>query len=858
MITTVKAIDIDNGWQWKERDTSFPSALDEPGHSSAWRVAQTFPSEIHVELLKAGMISDLYVEFNEHKVQWIGPREWLYKTSFSLDGLPERAKNYQFIFEGLDTYAEVYLNGSNILSSANQFRTYIVDIERSALRHENTLLPHFKFAFLLGKELETQYGRVRAGSCNPDASRVYIRKAQYDWRWDWVNILSQSFGPELMTTGPYRPIRLIAYDSRLVLLLIKAHVSASLDTSFVLDIVLKGTASLVDAARVTIRHIAEDRVVREEGVCLKNFIFQEANGHSVAKDVVKWAFTENEVELWWPVKYGKQALYEVLVDLVDQKNGEILDTKVQRIGFRRIQLIQEPLQESDQYGQGTTFLFEINNVRIFMGERYRAWLTLLRDGNQNMVHLWGGGVFEPDVFYDTCDQLGILIWQDFQFSCGIYPAHKAFVENVRCEAEDNVCRLRHHPSLALFCGNNEDYQQVLQWDVETNLPALVLYEDVLPSVVERLTSPRIPYHRGSSYATPLLIIVSHISEFGMPSMPDLRTIYYWMGSLRDNEREHYVQAPIMAQHCRAGQFERRFAIALNENFRLTSDLETYVRTLFMTIHNPFINLLGRSADKSHVYNTQMMRSEAVSYAYRVWRREWRGRGKEYTAGVLVWQLNDCWPVTSWAIADYFVVTSKASVLYHRARAQVNYRWYPALSRKKPEKTIDLNSSTNLELFKRAMRQLLSGAQIARLISVDYCSYFPLTTSALPGTLLYTRTHSYERPTGSSVVVSAKLVNEDTGEVVAQYADWPQPFKYLHLPTTAEVNAKVSGEQVRVSVVRPVKGLVFSVAEEDGGKVRWSDNALDVIPGNDQVIIAEGLQERNILAAWLGSEKAKLV
>jgi beta-mannosidase len=303
----------------------------------------------------------------------------------------------------------------------------------------------------------------------------------------------------------------------------------------------------------------------------------------------------------------------------------VLDEMKKTTGFRSVKLIQEPLDEPDHYGKGTSFLFEINGVRIFIGgsnwipadnflttisdDRYRAWLQLLRDGNQNMVRIWGGGIYEPDIFYDICDELGILVWQDFQFACGVYPAHPSFLSTVRAEALSNVTRLRSHPSIALFCGNNEDYQMVLQWGDVPHLPAVKIYEEILPEIVSSLTTePEVPYWRGSPYggkdwdtADPTVGDVHQwnvwggkelpyqnydvlggrfVSEFGMPGMPAWKTIQYWMDGA--DEKEWYHQSPLIAQHCRAGLFERRFSIPMNENFRVTEDLETCVllRSIF--------------------------------------------------------------------------------------------------------------------------------------------------------------------------------------------------------------------------------------------------------------------------------------
>ncbi|EIM92628.1 glycoside hydrolase [Stereum hirsutum FP-91666 SS1] len=909
---TVQSIEIHQNWEWKQRDKSVQSVLEElsttkseDGSDDAqglkWRAVTAFPSEVHVELLKAGMIPDPYVEFNEHKVQWVGMEEWLYKTTFSVAKDENLELDAELVFEGLDTFADVYLNGEQILSADNMFRTYRVPIKNAGLLlwgsgQTNTLLLHFKSAYAIGKALEAKYGRVRAGSCNlGDPSRVYVRKAQYGWRWDW--------GPELMTAGPYRSIHLLTYAKstvRLSSIHAQALVSATLKPSFVLDLALAGVDATslksVPRASVTLKDLSGN-VIRTAEVDLKIDSIQGGDGEGGVAQVVKvveWNFEDAEVQLWWPVGYGSQHLYTVEVTLLDQADA-ILDSKSHRLGFRRVELIQEPLEEADQYGKGTTFLFQINGVRMFMGgsnwipadnflttitaERYRAWLTLLRDGNQNMVRLWGGGIYEPDVFYDICDELGLLVWQDFQFACGVYPAYSEFVESVKKEAEDNVLRLRHHPSVAIFCGNNEDYQMVLQWGGIDQLPARVLYEDVLPSTVERLTSSSssdaqpIPYHRGSPYggkgwdtSDPTIGDVHQWNvwggkerpwqdEFGMPGMPDLRTVHYWMGSLRDDPKQNFAQSKIMAQHCRAGMFERRFAIPMNEMFRLTADLET------------------------HVYQTQLMQSEAVSYAYRVWRREWRGKGKEYNAGVLVWQSNDTWPVTSWAIADYFLRPKPVYYTIARELNPITIGIYRTVERNRendrPKQNYEFGAfqtqsatlaiwGTNSTLQKRDL--------ILELHAYDLCSSWE-KQSAQPISLLPNQStelgdHPVPSPnpsdpsSTSSIVVHARLLDKETSTVVARYTDWPQPFKHLDLPSVEKVGLRLSikdGDHIYISVEKPVKGLVLSIEELDGeGEVKWSDNALDVVPQDDRVVVARGLAGRKVRAAWLGKEKASVV
>ncbi|KAA1472333.1 glycoside hydrolase [Dentipellis sp. KUC8613] len=985
---------LDAHWEWKQRDPALHSALDELALPSfvagaadaeitsadadadkgadkhtdtkkAWRAATAFPSEVHVELLAAGLIPDPFVGFNEHAVQWIGHEEWLYRTTFALDALAE-GELAELVFDGLDTVVDVYLNGHAILSADNQFREYTVALDPTLLHFtnsstdtdtkedkestDNILLLHFKSALALAKAREAQYGRVRAGSANlGDPSRVYVRKAQYDWRWDW--------GPELMTTGPYRPIHLrLSGPARLAH--IHARTTALAYPALALDVDLAFASHTARThvgslkVGVELREVGsgegEGRVVRSEvvnvPVGLGSGEGEEGGREETLRDVLLWAFRDGEVALWWPAGHGAQVLYDVVVVLLDEE-GNALDRATQRVGFRSIALVQEPLAHADQYGTGSTFLFEVNGVRVFIGgsnwipadnlltritpARYRAWLALLRAGNQNMVRLWGGGVYEPDVFYDACDELGILIWQDFQFACGIYPAHASFVASVRAEARDTVRRLRHHAALALFCGNNEDYQQVLQWDVHTDLPARVIYEQVLPEAVEALTGPSssnpkdedgekdkdkprfdaVAYHRGSPYggdgwdtSDPTVGDVHQwnvwggkerawqeyegmggrfVSEFGIPSFPSLPLIKYWAGEEGKEGREGkgegeelHAQAPVMAQHCRAGMHERRFAILMNENFRVSEDLETYA------------------------FRTQVLQSEAVGFAYRVWRREWRGPGREFCGGVLVWQLNDCWPVTSWAIADYYLRPKPVFYTIARELAPIAVGILRTVTKNRENdrpkqfyefgafqttgSTLSIwgaNNTLTPQTLTLHLDSFLLPTTTTTTTSTD--TLHPFNSTSHPITLPPNRStplleiplplpHGANAADGVRVVVHARL-RDAAGVVMARASDWPQPFRYVRFPDPGLRLVRVPSG-VRVEVRRPVKALVLSLVragkEEGEGAVaegewewgRWSDNALDLVPGDAVVVRCEGLEEEGVKvrAAWMGRERAKVV
>ncbi|KAG7088707.1 hypothetical protein E1B28_012677 [Marasmius oreades] len=874
-------------WYWKQRNKTISSVLDELAEPS-WQKAQTFPSEVHVELLKANLIPDPYLGFNEHKVQWIADVEWLYSTKFPTPSSPKA--HTELVFHGLDAIVDVYLNGNLILSSNNQFQIHTVPVSLTGEEGDNTLFFHFKSAKLLAKELEGKFGRVRGGSTNlGDPSRVYVRKAQYDWRWDW--------GPELHTTGPYRTIELNTYDAQLSDLYARTSVNlATSQRSLDLDLTIKGTKSLAKKARVTLSRWGNSSIIREE-VAPLSLTTEEV------RDAVKWEFTTEEISLWWPVGYGDQALYELKVDMLDDTDN-LLSTLTKRIGFRTVELIQRPLSEPDQYGQGSTFFFRVNNTPIFAvgsnwipadnflttvsKDRYRDWMKLARDGGQNMVRVWGGGVYEDEALVDACDEFGLLLWHDFQFACGVYPGAQfpEFVESVKKEAEDNVKRLRNHPCMTLWCGNNEDYQMVLQWGDVPSLPATLFYEDILPSIVKSLTDPPIPYHPGSPYggvgwdtADPTIGDVHQwnvwggkehpwqsydvlggrfVSEFGMPGLPSIKTIeYYFQGETEDSrKRNWHPQSKLVAQHTKAGVFERRFAIAMNDNFRITEDLEIYS------------------------YRTQLMQSCAIGYAYSTWRREWRGKGKEYCGGVLVWQLNDCWPGTSWALVDYFLRPKPVYYAIKRAGAPVALGIYRTVHKNRandrPKQFYEYGAyqtvSATIDVWVSSSLPSPLQGEVELMLT-----FFDLgdpswkhqerhtvqevkpnqTTEVLKG-FIVPGNHS-----GCNVIVLARLLAG--GKEIARETDWPQPYRYLELPQDPGLTVVYGKNQLKVEVKRPVKGVFFEVEpdlkdSDTYSKVNWSDNGVDLVPGENRVLSVSVLPDTKaeIRARWLGHEKGVIV
>lgn len=479
-----------------------------------------------------------------------------------------------------------------------------------------------------------------------------------------------------------------------------------------------------------------------------------------------------------------------------------------------------------------------------------------------MVRVWGGGTYEADIFYDICDELGILVWQDFMFGCGQYPAHDSFLKLVEVEAEQNVKRLRNHPSVVILAGNNEDYQLAESLNL-VEFPAQQIYESLLPFIVSEFCD--IHYHRGSPYSAPGVPTADptlgdlhqwnvwhgsqqpwqnwhtlsgrFISEFGMQGYPNIRTVDHWLDGRAD---ERFPQSRLNNQHNKAAGSERRLELYLVENFRHAFDMESYV------------------------YYTQITQAEALATAYRVWRRNWCGKGREYTAGALVWQMNDCWPTTSWAIVDYFLRPKPAYFAIARELTPITV----GITRKEKKTfTDELSASsfiietilevwgTNSTLAEKKARLEISLFDLdcswSDKISVDVVLISNSSTELFSDQLLGqpTRTKLSEIP--RAIIVSARLLDE-AGVVLGRLSNWPEPYKFIHFPPVKDLGLSITigsdGESVELAAQMPVKGIVLDV---EGDNIKWGDQAIDLFPGDPQIVKAIGLRGREVKARFLG-------
>ena len=470
------------------------------------------------------------------------------------------------------------------------------------------------------------------------------------------------------------------------------------------------------------------------------------------------------------------------------------------------------------------------------------------DGNQVMIRVWGGGIYEEDVFYEACDELGVMVWQDFMFGCGNYPTFPSILESIKQEVVANLRRMRHHPSIVLYAGNNEDYQvqesNRLTYNYEdkdpeswlkTNFPARYIYEKLLPDCMAE-ESPGVAYHPGSPWGDGKISSDPTVgdmhqwnvwhgtqekyqifdtlggrfnSEFGMEGFPHIDTIDYFL----TDPAQRYPQSHQLDFHNKADGHERRIATYLVENFRTTTDMEGYIHL------------------------TQLVQSEALMFGYRGWRQQW-GR-QRHCGGALVWQLNDCWPTTSWAIVDYFL--RKKPSYYAMARVLLpvavavkreHHDWSVAHARpaKKSEfelwvasfKTEEIKATVELRFI-----SIKTGKDIKEPIVFKDVKITPNGTTDLhKGTL----DNLAEEPH----VLAAKISID--GKVVARDMDWPQPLKYLSFEDRG-LKVDVRGTAMHITADKPTKGLVFE--EREG--VLVNDSAIDVAPGDEQIVQVKGLK-----------------
>ncbi len=602
-------------------------------------LSATVPGCVHTDLLANKKIDDPFYRDNEKSLQWIGKTEWEYQTKFIVSGASLKRQNLELVFHGLDTYADVFLNETPILSADNMFRTWRVDVKGELKAGENVLRIRFRSPINeilpLMKRLDYE---LPASNDQGEKTSPYTRKAPYQFGWDW--------GPRFVTSGVWKPVELVAWDDARIEDLYIRQDNLTRDRAD-LTAVVEIAASKAGAATIDV----------------------STTDGSVGKATVKLApgvrkyevpLTVKNPKLWYPVGLGQQALYDFKAKLT--VGNRTIDESSRRTGLRTLELRQKP----DQHG--ISFEFVVNGIPVFgrganwipadifptrvTKHKYKQLLTSLRDANMNMLRVWGGGIYEDDYYYDLADEMGILVWQDFMFACSMYPADKAFLENVRQEAIDNVKRLRNHPSIVIWVGNNEIETAWLHWGWKEQLPShiwddyLKLFTRLLPEVLDEYDPSRTywqsspssnfqddpdsqrigdthywqVWHAEKPYKEYEKQFPRFMSEYGFQSFPEFETVKTYT----NEEDRASIETPVMLahqRHPRGNQLVRQYML---REYEEPKDFESFL------------------------YVSQVLQAEGIKIGAEHFRRI-----MPRNMGSLYWQANDVWPVASWSGMDYF-------------------------------------------------------------------------------------------------------------------------------------------------------------------------------------------------------------
>ena len=598
--------------------------LDIPG-SRFPRVSATVPGSVYHDLLAAGQIEDPFYRDNENEALKIMDNDFVYSRDFTVPAELLECDAVLLRCEGLDTLATVTVNGTVVGTAKNMHRIYEFDVKPVLKAGENHISVRFDSPT---RYIKKSYAESKAdGSSDAMVGFPNLRKAHCMFGWDW--------GPRLPDAGIWRDIRLIGITTARIrdVLVLQEHKGGKVTLR-----VNTHVTALTGSAPVAVTVTAPDGTVHT------------AQGER-AEIVI------DDPQLWWPNGLGAQPLYTVEVTL-----GDGLDSWKRRIGLRTMTVTRK----KDQWGE--CFCHCVNGVDVFaMGadyipednllprvnpDRTRRLLEDAKLANMNCIRVWGGGYYPDDYFYDICDELGLLVWQDFMFACAVYNLTDDFEENIRAEFLDNVRRLRHHPSLALLCGNNEmeEFVAVGEWvdNLHQKADYIKMYEYIIPKVL-KTEAPQTFYwpaspSSGGSFDEPQdptrgdvhywdvwhglkpftdyrNYLFRYVSEFGFQSFPCMQTIE----SFTEPE-DRNVFSYVMEKHQRNASANGKIVSYLSQMYLYPRDLEHLV------------------------YASQLLQAQAMQYGVEHWRRN---RDGKHCMGAVVWQLNDCWPVASWASIDYF-------------------------------------------------------------------------------------------------------------------------------------------------------------------------------------------------------------
>lgn len=607
------------------------------------------PGTVHQDLLNHNRIPNPFYGMNEEAVQWVENEDWMYRTSFVVDEQQLSRDAAVLEMDGLDTYADVFLNGALILRSDNMFVGHKIEVKPVLRKGVNRLLVRFRSPVKeVLPQLQTNgFDYPASNDHSPWRTSVYTRKAPYSYGWDW--------GIRLATCGIWRPVRLVFSDV------------ARIEDYYVCQDAVTQAKADVDN-RLEINNVTSSTV---SALLKVDYHYSDSDTKEIKKQIelrpgtntVSLPVSIDKPHLWMPNGWSKPSLYKFTASL--SVDGVEIAKQERNVGLRTVRVVMD----DDEHGK--SFYFVVNGKPMFAKganfipddallpnvtpERYKRIFEDVKAANMNMLRVWGGGIYEDDEFYDEADRNGILIWQDFMFACSSYPHDPLFVGRVEAEVEYNIKRLRGHASLAMWCGNNEIYEAMRYWGWQRKYSAEafaemergynVLFRELLPKMVERLDNGRFymhssPYEANWGRPDSWKTADSHnwgtwhgrkpfesfdtdvprfMSEYGFQAFPEMKTIRTFA-----EEKDFELESPVMNAHQKAD---------------IGNALIKQTMGLYYRVPEKFEDL---------VYVGLVLQGQGMRHGIEAHRRN-----RPYCMGSLFWQLNDSWPVVSWSGIDYY-------------------------------------------------------------------------------------------------------------------------------------------------------------------------------------------------------------
>ena len=806
-----QTLSLDKGWEFARTG------------SDEW-LSATVPGTVHQDLINHGKLPDPFYGMNEQQIQWVEKEDWTYRTSFEVTPAQWACDAATLVFEGLDTYADVYLNGALLLKADNMFVGYALPVKDVLRPGLNKLAIRFRSPVNeTAVQWDTDGFNYPADNDHSDKRMsVYSRKAPYSYGWDW--------GIRMATSGIWRPVRIEFFntasmdDFHVKQLSVSQH-EARIDNRVEVTSVLKESC----AAMLHIEYGIGGRMQHIE----KQVTLRPGSNH------LSLPLTIENPQLWMPNGWGTPNLYDFVATVT--VGGEEVARKALKIGLRDVRVVMEDDKD------GKSFYFMVNGRPLFAkgsnlipddallpnvtAERYHRLMADVKAANMNLIRVWGGGIYEDDKFYEEADRNGILIWQDFIFACTTYPHDPTFLKRVRQEAEYNIKRLRNHASLAMWCGNNEIYEGIRYWGWQKKYPAGiydemkqgydVLFHKLLPSIVKELDDGRF-YMHGSPYEAnwgrpeSWKIADSHnwgiwygqkpfesldteiprfMSEYGFQAFPEMKTIRTFAAP-----EDYALESPVMNAH---------------QKSTIGNALIKKTMALYYKVPDKFEDL---------VYAGLLLQGHGMRHGMEAHRRN-----RPYCMGSLAWQLNDSWPVVSWSGIDYYgnwkamhyqTRRAFAPVLVNAIREGDNLCYY-LISDLLEDKDVTLNlvwmDFSGKVLRKEAHKGILP-ANASRLFHKEAWQ------KALAGA------------DSTRILIRMTLTGgKGTGEVLSDeiyYPALPKDQALPHEPLRVSVKHGKGVCEVTVKARKLARDIFIEVPEQGA---RFTDNFFDLLPGQQKTV-----------------------